>query len=91
MAEKTAWQKYKEKLGDTRPWDMINPNSEWATEEEAKRRFEICKACPRLIPITNQCKECGCIMNAKTKLLHADCPLHKWDLDGVQNSDETNI
>jgi hypothetical protein len=72
------WQEYKKKLGDSRPWDMINPTIERATEEEAARRFSICQACPRLLKKTNQCKECGCFMNAKSKILKAGCPIHKW-------------
>lgn len=78
MTEKSAWQKYKEKLGETRPWDILNPNTEYADEEVSAARFEICKACPRLIKATSQCRECGCIMNIKTKLEKAECPLHKW-------------
>ena len=27
-----AWQEYKKKLGTTRPWDLLNPNVEYATE-----------------------------------------------------------
>lgn len=75
---KTAWQKWKENLGETRPWDMLNPATEYVSEEDAKTRLDICKACPRLIKATNQCKECGCFMNLKTKLADASCPLHKW-------------
>ena len=78
MAEKTPWEKWKESLGETRPWDLLNPSTEYVPEEEAKARFEICKACPRLIKTTGQCKECGCFMNLKTKLAKAECPLHKW-------------
>jgi hypothetical protein len=74
----SPWQEYKKKLGETRPWDMLDPNAERVSEDEAARRFEICKACPRLLKATNQCKECGCFMNAKTKLAKASCPLHKW-------------
>lgn len=74
----SPWQEYKKKLGDTRPWDLINPNSEWASEEDANARFNICKNCPKLLKATNQCKECGCFMNLKTKLAKASCPLHKW-------------
>jgi hypothetical protein len=74
----SKWKEYKERLGDTRPWDMLNPNIERASEEEAERRYSICKACPELISLTNQCKQCGCIMSAKTKLLKATCPLKKW-------------
>ena len=78
MTEKSAWQKYKEKLGETRPWDLVNPNTEWADKEVSDQRFSICKECPMFIKLTGQCKECGCIMNAKTKLLKAECPQHKW-------------
>ena len=78
MTEKSKWQLYKEKLGDTRPWDLLNPNTEYAEEVEADRRYDICKACPELIDLTKQCKQCGCMMALKTKLQHATCPLSKW-------------
>jgi len=78
MTEKSAWQKYKEKMGDTRPWDLINPNTDWAEEEDSAKRYEICKVCPELINLTKQCKQCGCIMTLKTKLQEAKCPLGKW-------------
>jgi hypothetical protein len=76
--KKSAWQQYKENLGDTRPWDMIMPNTEMASDQEASNRYEICKACPELIMLTKQCKKCGCLMNAKTKLQNAKCPIGKW-------------
>lgn len=79
MADKlTPWQKYKQSLGETRPWDIVNPNTEWASEEKSAKRYDICKACPELIKLTNQCKKCGCFMVAKTKLELATCPLGKW-------------
>jgi hypothetical protein len=76
--ELTPWQKYKQNLGDTRPWDLINPATEWVTSEVSEERYSICKACPELIKLTTQCKKCGCFMKAKTKLEHATCPLGKW-------------
>lgn len=79
MSEKTTpWQKYKENLGDVRPWDLVNPNTIWATENKAKERYSICQSCPELIKLTKQCKKCGCLMVAKTKLETAVCPLGKW-------------
>ena len=72
------WQEYKKKLGETRPWDVINPHSEKAAEEEAKARLKICLDCDRLIALTHQCKECGCLMKMKVKLKNAACPLEKW-------------
>jgi len=73
-----AWQEYKKKMGSTRPWDMLNPNVERATEEVAEARYKTCLECPELIDLTKQCKQCGCFMVAKTKLSHATCPLNKW-------------
>jgi hypothetical protein len=73
-----AWQEYKKKLGTTRPWDMLNPNVERASEEVAEARMDTCNKCPELISLTKQCKQCGCVMPAKTKLLKATCPLGKW-------------
>lgn len=60
------------------PLDILKPGTEWADQSLADQRFEICKACPELIKITNQCKKCGCFMAVKTKLQAATCPLAKW-------------
>lgn len=71
-------QNFKEKLGDTRPWDMLNPNIPHVTDEEAESRYKTCLDCDRLLPVTHQCKECGCFMRMKVKLKSATCPLGKW-------------
>ncbi len=75
---KSKWQQYKEKLGNTRPWDILNPNAEYASEELANHRYSLCQGCPFFIDLTKQCKECGCFMTVKTKLLNAACPQNKW-------------
>lgn len=75
---KSRWEQYKEKLGETRPWDVINPNTEYVEEQIANERLDICKACPELIELTSQCKKCGCFMGMKTKLKKANCPIGKW-------------
>jgi len=62
-----------------RPWDLFNKNIEKVNTDIANQRFEICKVCPELIKLTSQCKKCGCFMEAKTKLPHAECPIGKWD------------
>lgn len=73
-----AWQEYKKKLGETRPWDMLNPNVPRVDDEKSEYRMSICRECDRFIKVTTQCKECGCIMSGKTKLEAATCPLGKW-------------
>ena len=75
----SAWQEYKKKLGDTRPWDILNPNVEKASLETAEKRYNICLECPELIQATKQCKQCGCFMSLKTKLATAKCPIGKWE------------
>lgn len=49
-----------------------------ASEQEAKRRYEICNDCERLFRPTATCKECGCFMKVKTKVQKASCPIGKW-------------
>jgi hypothetical protein len=61
-----------------RPWDLFNKNIGRVEGEIAEARLEICKTCPKYVKLTHQCTECGCIMNAKTKLPNASCPLGKW-------------
>jgi hypothetical protein len=78
MSEKTAWQKYKESLGETRPWDLVNPNIDKLNKEISEKRLEICKSCPEFIKLTTQCKKCGCVMKFKTTLPLAVCPIGKW-------------
>jgi hypothetical protein len=73
-----AYQEYKKKLGETRPWHAMNPNNFNPDEALSEKRYEICEACPRFFKITKQCKECGCFMPIKTKLKEAVCPLDKW-------------
>ena len=73
----SRWSEYKEKNGVT-PLDMLNPMSKHAEEEVSNERYEICKACPELIQLTKQCKKCGCVMTAKTRLEAAKCPIGKW-------------
>ena len=73
-----AWKEYKKRLGDTRPWDVLNPNTPKANDETSNYRMSLCKKCPELINATKQCKQCGCIMTAKVKLETATCPLGKW-------------
>lgn len=67
-----------EKNRPARPWDLFNKNIGRVETEVAKERLAICLQCPELIKLTKQCKKCGCLMEAKTKLPNASCPLGKW-------------
>ena len=76
MGYKNAWEEYKAKNGVT-PLDLLNKDK-YIEEAEANKRLDICKQCPELIKLTHQCKKCGCLMNLKTKLKGATCPIGKW-------------
>jgi hypothetical protein len=74
----SAWKDWKKNLGETRPWDMLDPNTEFVDNYLAESRMSICSSCPELIKATKQCKKCGCFMHLKTKLSNAVCPIGKW-------------
>ena len=76
--ELSAWQKYKQNLGEVRPWDFLDINTEYVSKEVSESRLDICRSCPELIQLTTTCKKCGCFMTAKAKLAKASCPLEKW-------------
>ena len=67
------------------------------TQEEAERRWEICKGCPFLKydetnPDTGKkdgrCTHCGCFMNVKVHYAVAECPINKWDASCKCNQSE---
>ena len=64
-------------MGTARPWQLLDP-SNYVDENLEKERYDICLSCPELIALTKQCKQCGCVMPLKTKLMNAVCPLGKW-------------
>ena len=60
------------------------------TQEEAERRWKICKGCEFLLydetnPDTNKkdgrCSHCACFMNVKVHYASAECPIDKWKKD----------
>jgi hypothetical protein len=61
-----------------RPWDLFNKNMNRVPSEIKEQRLAICKQCPFYRKKIDQCKKCGCIMNQKTKLADAFCPVNKW-------------
>jgi hypothetical protein len=79
----SPWQEWKKKnaerqeTGVVRPWDLANPDTEYATDDEQEYRYSVCQECPHLTA-AKTCTKCGCLMPIKTKLLHATCPIGKW-------------
>lgn len=62
---------------NAKPWDYIDPNKR-ASKEVYKSRINICEGCEHLIPLLKQCFKCGCLMEIKTRITDAQCPIGKW-------------
>jgi hypothetical protein len=69
-----------------KPWDIFNKKIGRVSNEVAETRYKICINCPKIVPVTRQCLECGCFMKIKTTLPNAECPLGKWGKE--QKTDE---
>lgn len=76
--DKNAFESWKNNLGETRPWDMLNPEVQKVSIEISEKRYGICKQCPSLVKLTKQCTKCGCFMKLKTQIEAATCPIGKW-------------
>jgi hypothetical protein len=61
-----------------KPWHLLNPNNYNDEKEMADIRYAICTDCTEFIPLTKQCRSCGCFMNLKVKLKEATCPHNRW-------------
>ena len=47
-------------------------------------RLKICADCEHIRlknTMYKRCHECGCFLNAKSKLLNQKCPIGKWELE----------
>ena len=63
--------KLKEKLSDAiHTLDMADDNV-------IKHRLATCTSCEYFTQL-RRCKQCGCFMDAKNKLVIAKCPVNKW-------------
>lgn len=85
--ELTPWQKFKQNLGESRPWHLLDPKLR-TSDEIAKTRYDLCKSCEFFAPLTTQCHKCGCIMKVKTLLKNAECPVGKWQQDTTPSNEQ---
>jgi hypothetical protein len=65
-------------MSDSSPLDFFKKDTEYVDGKTYNQRMLICKKCPLLIPVINQCRQCGCFMNLKAKIKHAICPIGNW-------------
>jgi hypothetical protein len=63
--------KLKEKLSDAiHTLDIADDNV-------VENRMATCASCEYFTQL-RRCKQCGCFMDAKTKLKNSSCPINKW-------------
>lgn len=74
----SKWSEWKENLGDSRPWHILEKERIIQDQSIIDKRMEICRACPEFLKLTNRCNKCGCVMPLKTKIRQAECPIGKW-------------
>lgn len=63
---------------EAKPWDFLNPNTEYVEKHIKDARLEQCYTCEFYMKVPGLCKKCGCVMALKTALKHASCPIGKW-------------
>ena len=53
----------------------------FADKDTRQMRLSICKACPKYIKLTGNCRVCGCFMSIKTSIAKLSCPdkPKRWD------------
>jgi len=68
-------------------WEMINyivKNEQkvlFVSDKVYEERVSICKSCEKYDELENRCRECGCYVPAKAKIILDSCPLKKWEAD----------
>jgi len=68
-------------------WELLNyitKNEDkvlFVSDEVYKERTLICKSCDMYDELENRCRECGCYVPAKAKIILDSCPLNKWGVD----------
>lgn len=49
-----------------------------AIKDLSDKRMGVCTQCEYMARLSRQCRLCGCFLDAKVKLLEAECPMQKW-------------
>lgn len=73
---KNIFQKVSESFVDS--LGKIAKDPTIANPETIEERLKICQSCDKLNKALGICKECGCIVNLKTRFAVAQCPIDKW-------------
>jgi hypothetical protein len=76
-------------------WDLIKyvhstgGTALTVSDEVYAERIKTCKGCDRYMELENECKECGCYVPMKAKVILDSCPLDKWAVVTESEWEET--
>ena len=56
----------------------VATDGQLATPEMAASRIASCESCDYFLPKARRCVDCGCYLDAKTKILSSKCPRGYW-------------
>lgn len=59
---------------------VVHGDGVLVTEEIYNTRMSICDGCEFFRKEDKRCSQCGCFMEAKTRLKKTFCPIHKWEM-----------
>lgn len=68
-------------------WDLISHIQKYqdkflfVPEQTYKERMMICRGCEKYDEFENKCRECGCFLPAKARVILDSCPIGKWSAD----------
>lgn len=71
-------------------WELVNymhQNKDgvlFASDDIIKERLKTCSQCDKFDSSDARCKECGCYIPVKAKLILDSCPLDKWSVDNSE-------
>ena len=72
------FQKDRTLKSTVKPWDLLNPETEYVDDDVYQNRLNACRSCEHFFKPTTQCKKCGCFMKIKAAMKDASCPVEKW-------------
>lgn len=56
----------------------IKTGNLFCSKEKAQERINVCLSCSDYIKDADKCCKCGCVMQRKTMVEAAKCPINKW-------------
>ena len=67
---------------------MVKLDTIWTRRKAiSEDRLKICRTCEHFIAHSAKCSKCGCFMEYKSLLPYVECPIGKWKIINIDESD----